>query len=132
VASTSSGASGAHACQAWTTAAAAAGGQTRWKTVVAGAVTVRNTREVTTPKWPPPAPRSAAEQRLVMMRVAFDDATVRQDDLRPEQVVAGQAVLPAKDPEPTAEREAGNSDASATQVLQIILSIFKKGGRWDA
>jgi hypothetical protein len=50
------------------------------------------------------------EQFLVTALVAFDDATVRQDDLRPEQVVAGQAVLPAEDPQPTPEGEAGDPD----------------------
>jgi hypothetical protein len=45
-----------------------------------------------------------------MMLVAFDHATVRQYDLRPEQVVAGQAVLPTEDPQPAAEREAGDPD----------------------
>jgi hypothetical protein len=45
-----------------------------------------------------------------MVLVAFDHATVRQDDLRPEQVVAGEAVLAAEDPQPTAEREAGDPD----------------------
>ena len=45
-----------------------------------------------------------------MVLVAFDDATVRQDDLCPEQVVAGQAVLPAKDSQPAAEGEPGNPD----------------------
>jgi hypothetical protein len=50
------------------------------------------------------------EQLLVMVLVAFDHATVRQDNLRPEHVVAGQAVLPAQDLQPTAEREAGDPD----------------------
>ena len=35
------------------------------------------------------------EELTVMVLVAFDDATISQDDLCPEQVVAGQAVLPA-------------------------------------
>lgn len=45
-----------------------------------------------------------------MVLVAFDDATVRQYDLCPEQVVAGQAVPPAKDPQPGAEGEADDPD----------------------
>ena len=40
------------------------------------------------------------EELTVMVLVAFDDATVRQDDLCLEQVVAGQAVLPARIPSP--------------------------------
>jgi hypothetical protein len=50
------------------------------------------------------------EQLPVVVLVAVDDATVGQDDLRPEQVVAGQAVLAAEDPEPAAEGEAGDPD----------------------
>jgi hypothetical protein len=50
------------------------------------------------------------EQLPVVVLVAFDDAPVRQDDLHPEQAVAGQAVLPAEDPQPAAEREAGDPD----------------------
>jgi hypothetical protein len=112
VASSSSGPSGAQACHAWTTAAAAAGGQVRWKMVAAGAGRVRNTREVTTPKCPPPAPRP--EQLPVVVLVAVDDATVGQDDPCPEQVVAGQAVLAAEDPQPPAEGEAGDPDRGTT------------------
>ena len=40
------------------------------------------------------------EQLLVMVLVAFDHTTVRQDDLRPQQVVAGQAVLLPRIPSP--------------------------------
>jgi hypothetical protein len=40
------------------------------------------------------------EQLPIVLLVTVDDATVGQDDLRPEQVVAGQAVLAAKDPQP--------------------------------
>ena len=48
-----------------------------------------------------------------MVLVAFDHATVRQDDLRPEQLVAGQTVLPAENPQPSAEGEACDSDGGA-------------------
>src|SRR4029453_8921903 len=54
----SSGARGAHPCQASMRAAAWAGGQVRWKLVTCGAGTVPNSSEVTTPKLPAPAPRS--------------------------------------------------------------------------
>jgi hypothetical protein len=50
------------------------------------------------------------EQLAVVLLVAIDDAAVRQDDLRLEQVVAGQAMLPAEDPEPAPEGEAGDAD----------------------
>jgi hypothetical protein len=50
------------------------------------------------------------KQLPVMVLVAFDNATVRQNDLCPEQVVAGQAVLPAEDPQPAAEGQAGDPD----------------------
>jgi hypothetical protein len=55
----SSGARGAHRCQASMMAAARPGGHTRWTLVTAGAGTVPNNSEVTTPKLPAPAPRSA-------------------------------------------------------------------------
>jgi hypothetical protein len=50
------------------------------------------------------------EQLPIVLLVTVDDAAVRQDDPRPEQVVAGQAVLAAEDPQPAAEREAGDPD----------------------
>src|SRR6266542_2264159 len=48
-----------------------------------------------------------------MMLVAFDDATVGQDDLCLEEVVAGQTVLAAENPEPAAEGEAADPDGGA-------------------
>ena len=57
LAASSSGASGAHACHASTSAAASV--KRRSKAVASGAGTVRNVNEVTIPKRPPPAPRSA-------------------------------------------------------------------------
>jgi hypothetical protein len=45
-----------------------------------------------------------------MVLVAFDHATVGQDELRPQQVVAGQAVLAAEDSQAAAEGEAGDPD----------------------
>jgi hypothetical protein len=59
LAASSSGAAGAQVCQAPITAAAWVCGQVRWKLVAAGSGSVRNTSEVTTPRLPPPAPRSA-------------------------------------------------------------------------
>jgi hypothetical protein len=40
------------------------------------------------------------EQLPIVLLVTVDDATVRQDDPRSEQMVAGQAVLAAEDPQP--------------------------------
>src|SRR6266487_2860480 len=59
LAASSSGPAGAHPCQASMRAAARASGHTRWTFVASGAGTVRNTSDVTTPKLPAPAPRSA-------------------------------------------------------------------------
>ena len=47
------------------------------------------------------------------MVVALDDATVRQDYLCSEQVIRGQPVLAAEDPEPTTEGETGDPDGGA-------------------
>jgi hypothetical protein len=55
-------------------------------------------------------PAQRPEQLLVVVLVALDHPTVGRDDLGPEQVVAGQAVLPAQDPQPAAEGEAGDPD----------------------
>src|SRR5919106_4199091 len=50
------------------------------------------------------------EQILFVMLVALDDPAVRQDDLRPEQVVGCQPVPSPDDPEPSPEREPGDPD----------------------
>ncbi len=59
LAASSSGPTEAHPCQASMMAAARGNGHARWKFVASGAGTVRNTSDVTTPKLPAPAPRSA-------------------------------------------------------------------------
>ena len=59
LAASSSGPLGAHSCHASMTEAAAAYGHVRRKFVASGASTVRKMSEVTTPKLPAPAPRSA-------------------------------------------------------------------------
>ena len=59
LAASSSGPFGAHACQASITAAASENGHERWRLVASGAGTGWKTRDVTTPKLPQPAPRSA-------------------------------------------------------------------------
>src|SRR6266540_484921 len=110
LAASSSGPVGAHDCHASMTATACEGGQARWKFVTLGAGTVRKTSDVTTPKLPAPAPRSAQNRVLVVGFVALDRAAVRQDDLRSGQVVGGHPVPPAEDPEPAAERQAGHPD----------------------
>ena len=50
------------------------------------------------------------EQFLLGVLAGLDDPAVRQDDLCPQQVIAGQAVLAAEDPDPASEREAGDPD----------------------
>ncbi len=54
-----SGASGAHACQAASTAGRCSGSQVKWNEVIVGAGTDAKTSEVTTPIVPLPPPRSA-------------------------------------------------------------------------
>ena len=97
LAASSSGAAGAQLCQASTTAAARACGQGRWKTVAVGAGTVLNTRDVTTPKLPPPAPRSAQNRSPWWFSPHPAMRTVREDHLRPEEVIRSQPVLAAQD-----------------------------------
>ena len=53
----SSGASGAQACQAETSSSRAMSDQCASIRVVSGSGTVSNRSDVTTPNWPPPAPR---------------------------------------------------------------------------
>ena len=53
----SSGASGAQACQAETSSSRAVSDQCASMRVVIGSGTVSNRSDVTTPNWPPPAPR---------------------------------------------------------------------------
>ena len=53
----SSGASGAQACQAETSSSSAMSDQCASMRVVIGSGTVSNRSDVTTPNWPPPAPR---------------------------------------------------------------------------
>lgn len=66
----SSGATGAQSCQAATTAAAALGDDQRNSDRVArGSGRVAKTSEVTTPNWPPPAPRSAKNSSGSLIRV---------------------------------------------------------------
>lgn len=50
------------------------------------------------------------EQVLIVIPVALDYVTVREDDLRAKQMVTGEAVLPAEYPEPAAECETGDPD----------------------
>jgi len=59
LAASSSGPFGAHVCQASITAPASENGHERWTLVASGAGTGRKTRDVTTPKLPQLAPRSA-------------------------------------------------------------------------
>ena len=62
LAASSSGAVGAQCCHPSITAVARVGGHARWKFVAAGAGTGRKTNDVTTPKFPAPAPRSAQKR----------------------------------------------------------------------
>jgi hypothetical protein len=66
------------------TAAASRYAQVRWKFVAEVAGIVRKTSDVTTPKLPAPAPRSAQKQLSMMLLIAVDDAAVREDDLSPK------------------------------------------------
>jgi hypothetical protein len=50
------------------------------------------------------------EQVRVMARVACDHPAVRQDHLGPQQAVAGEPVSAPENPDPAAERQAGDPD----------------------
>lgn len=66
----SSGWSGPHSCQAFTTAAAIDDGQVRYADTAWGAACVLNCSSVTTPKLPLPAPRSAQNRSLFSLALA--------------------------------------------------------------
>src|SRR4029450_9200345 len=50
------------------------------------------------------------EQVLVVVLVTLEDAAVGKDELGSEQVRGGDAIPPAEDPKPTAERQTGHPD----------------------
>ncbi len=50
------------------------------------------------------------EQVVVLVLVALHDATVRQDHLRADELVAGEPVLAAQDAEPATERQSRDPD----------------------
>src|SRR3981081_1626068 len=111
----SSGASGDQACQAAIRAAAQPAGHVRCTVVVAGGATVPNASSVTTPNPPGPGPRTPREhargragagarargrpERLGSALGAEGDAAAAgRDDLRTDELVAGQTVPAAEDP----------------------------------
>ena len=109
----SSGACGAHDCQAEITRAACDHGQDRKNRTISPAGWVRKVNEVTTPKLPPPPPRQAQNRSELLARAAGPDLAVGRDDLQGLHVVAGQPVGAGHHPDAAAEREAGDADRRA-------------------
>ena len=91
LAASSSGPVGAHPCQASTTSAAWSYGHDRWKFVADGSGTVRNSNDVTTPRVPAPAPRSAqnrspswcSSQRTTRPSARTTSAPIRRSEVTP-------------------------------------------------
>ena len=96
----SSGTFGAQACQAVTTSATAPPDHCASIRVVIGSATVSNRSDVTTPNWPPPAPRRAQNRSGSWSASRSTTPAVREDDLRAEQAVAGQPVVAPEQAEP--------------------------------
>ena len=111
---TSSGASDAQSCHPATTSTAAASGQCSSKRVARGSATVANTREVTTPNCPPPAPRSAQNNSGSRSR---SQSTTRPSASTTWALSRASQVSPltsSQEAEPAAEGEAGDPDRGAT------------------
>ena len=91
LAASSSGPVGAHPCHASTTSAAWSYGHDRWKFVAAGSGTVRNSKDVTTPRVPAPAPRSAqnrssswcSSQRMTRPSARTTSAPISRSEVTP-------------------------------------------------
>jgi len=87
----SSGPSGAHACQAATRSTSATPDQRASMRVVSGSGTVSNRSDVTTPNWPPPAPRRAQNksgcrswtQSTTVASASTTRAPTRRSQVRP-------------------------------------------------
>jgi hypothetical protein len=83
-------------------------------------------------------PPQGPEQLLVMVIVDIDDPAVREDDLRPQQVVGRDAVPATEDPEPASQRDAGDAHARTralgdrqAALLQRIVDLARRGARLD-
>ena len=109
------GALGAQLCQAFITALARPGGscQPIPKTVTCFTTWHLNTKRVTTPKLPLPAPRHAQNRSALLPASAENRAPGGIDHLHRHQAVAGHAVLPREETKAAAQRVAGDSDRRA-------------------
>lgn len=91
----------------------------------------------------PPVPCNARaaqrpEQVSVVVLVAREDAAVREDDRRSEEMIGGQAMFAAEDAEPAAEREAGDPDGRSVSgrdrqsiLVQSVVHVAEPGPRAD-
>jgi hypothetical protein len=130
-----SGAVGAHRRQASITATAWLNGDATWRFVAScGAGTVANASEVTTPKLPAPAPRSAQKRSPSRCSSQVDDAPVARDDLRSDQPVGRDAVRAPEDSQTTTEgqpRDAhgwtGASRDGQAESLQCCVHLAEAG-----
>ena len=73
------------------------------------------------------------EEIRVSVLVAVDDATVGQDDLRPDELVGGEPVLAAEDSEPAAERQPRDPDRRAgpagdreAELVELLVDITEQ------
>ena len=112
-----------------------ASSSSRWTAVAVGASTVLKVSSVTTPKRAPPEPFSAHRRSSSALST---DRPVVQDDARGDELVAREAVQPAEDADPAAEREPRDADRRAAARgdrpavgLQRVVDLAEPRARAD-
>ena len=112
----------------YTTSPLSSSGPTSWS---------RNSNSVTTPKLPPP-PRSAQKRSGCSLLAHPQDLPVGGHDLGPDQVVRGQAVLPAQPAEAAAEGESGDAGGGVdpggrgqSMLCRLAVDVPERGSRSD-
>src|SRR2546428_9933655 len=106
----SSGAFGAHACQAATIFAASLQLQVAVYVTTSLAGCVANRKPVTISNCPAPPPRQAPEEIRMLSRVREQQLPARGHDLQGQHVVAGEAPGAAGEPVTATERQTGDPD----------------------
>ena len=136
LAASASGASGAHACQA--AIVAAASGQNVSNTVVSGARHGREVQRRDDAEVPAARAAQRPEQVGLLVLVAAHLAPVGQDHLGCAQRVGGQPVEAAEEPEPAAQREAGDADGRAAPgrdrhavSVELVVDVAEQRARPD-
>ena len=86
----------------------------------------------------PPGTAQSPEEILMNSFIAVDDATVRQDDLRSNQMIRGHAVHAPENPKAPAQRVTGDPNPRATTrgngepvVLQGVVNVAEAPAATD-